>query len=159
MTSEGRYCRGEWEALIGKVILCFGDLERILSVFLREAGVEPSRHLASRVDQALKVSKSLQQSTHVVEFSDCCKRLSTFISFRNMLAHNPLMLEVWEDQDGQLIAGELRVGDDRSEQNIDLPALREVAADIEDLASDMWMNLAKIQGSSQCFFKVRSSGN
>ena len=73
------------------------------------------------------------------------KRAKALSEYRNVIAHNPLLLDLYINQATGDMKAERAITAARSDgKSIDLPGLTELAAEAESLASELYLVLGKI---------------
>lgn len=142
----------EWQALVGTAIVSFGELELITLKCLAHIPHDRISDTASRlgfgqrVDLLLEILNGRKPLPEVVlVFAEKLKRAKKLAETRNLIAHNPVMLNLYV----HMSTGDFKAlrsitsarGDGRS---IELEDLKEYAAEVEDLASELWLQIGKI---------------
>jgi len=94
-----------WAPMIGRLIIAFGSIERTTHECIRDwAGEQIHKHLAkarltSRIDLAMDLASSRNASEiAITEFSASLARARELARYRNLVAHNPLCLVLFQDQ-------------------------------------------------------------
>lgn len=75
--------------------------------------------------------------TEFRKLSDALKQAKELAPTRNLIAHNPLVLEIYELADGSLFHREV-IASLHNERRIALPELRDFAAKADALSSDLY---------------------
>ena len=160
----------EWEALVGKAIIRFGDIELALSKCL---ALIPQDALGNgvlrmeftrRADLLIAILEGRsERGPHLDEILRCVKTAQGFAKTRNLIAHNPVMLDIYalgeENEDGELehfAEHTIRSARD-SGPHLTLESLKEFAASVEGLAAQFWMALLKFAGTSEHLWRVHAS--
>jgi hypothetical protein len=150
----------EWRAVIGKAIVCFGELELITYKCLAHIPTdkisETSSRLqfARRVDLIVEILEGRNPLPKVVsDFVAMLKRAKELAKTRNDVAHNPVMLNMFVHKTSGDVMLEHSIATVRGERFIDLPAAKEFAAEVEDLASSMWLQIGKVAESENSGWK------
>jgi len=135
--------KGEWAAAIGRTFVAFGSIEHVTVVCLREIPKDSiqrstsSFRLTSRIDLLLELLE-----THSGDiFERLAEKLTLAKSMagtRNLIAHNPLVLDFYEHADGSYSHKESIVSLRKERHRITLPELQDFAARSEKLASDLY---------------------
>jgi len=144
--------RREWELLIGKAISSFAEIELITYHFLRNIPRDDIFRTASglpfarRVDLILGILGGLEDLPDVgKQFQENLRKAVNLAEVRNLIAHNPTMLDVYEHKTSGALHFERTIRAIRKQQKfLDLKGLREHTADVETLASDLWKNIGKL---------------
>jgi len=144
--------REEWEQLIGKAILSFAEIELITYHFLKHIPQDDIFQAVSRlsfghrVDLILRILNGRNGLPDVGEkFKENLQKARKLTEVRNLIAHNPTMLDVYEHRESGAIGVERTIRAVRNQQRfLDLAGLKEYAAEVEDLVGDLWMNIGKL---------------
>jgi hypothetical protein len=92
--------------------------------------------LTKRIELLLEILEAYSQQP----YSDLAlqlKRVQALIGTRNMIAHNPLVLELYETADGSFLHRQV-ISHVQKEKEIDLAELRRFANESEDVSSALW---------------------
>jgi hypothetical protein len=141
--------KGEWETLIGRALISFGEIELIthkwLSHFPRDSVARSGGRLAfaRRVDLILEILAGREFDEAGVEFAAALRRAKALAETRNTIAHNPVMMNVYTDETMDDVLLEQSISNIRGDRVIDLAEMKEFAAEAGDLASKMWMLIMK----------------
>lgn len=95
---------GEWAALIGRLFIAFGVIEKVTHECMRLWLKDPiytnlkSTPLSKRIDLVSRLvpEQGFKQDL-VAEFEQALKQSKDLAEYRNLVAHNPLMLVLFED--------------------------------------------------------------
>lgn len=142
----------EWKTLVGTVILSFGDIELITLKCLAHLPTDNIYESAStlpfgrRVDLIIEILQGYgnkpNAATTLIEKLKQAKSLS---EYRNLLAHNPLVADIYVHQiTGDVVVEHGISSARKKEKSIDLASLKELAGEVEGLASELYMTLGKI---------------
>jgi hypothetical protein len=141
----------EWRSVIGKAIVCFGELELItykcLAHIPSDKISETSSRLgfARRVDLIVEILEGRQPIPEPVSvFVKHLKRAKELASVRNDIAHNPVMLNVFVHESTDDVAFEHCIATARGGRFIDLASAKEFADEVEGLAGAMWLQIGKV---------------
>jgi hypothetical protein len=153
----------EWEALVGKALLRFGDIEyvsvRCLSLIpldrISDAGGRLS--FSNRADLLIELLEGREiRGPQLESILSGLKRAKGLARKRNLLAHNPLMLSLYMNEDKTEHVAEYAISSVRSNSDtMDLAALKEFAADVEALSSELWMAYLKLTDGQHVLFNHR----
>jgi len=144
----------EWESLVGRALLRFGDIEYVSvrcldvipdeRVFASTSGLEFSR----RVEVLLEILNNRKELTPTLtKLRDGFKRAKELAKTRNLIAHNPLMLNLYVNHETREAAAMYRIDSARSEKHsITLDELKEFAAEVDDLAATIWLEFGNVAG-------------
>lgn len=153
----------EWEALVGKAILRFGDIELVSIRCLEAIPKDQISTSAAKLEfgrRAELLTELLEARTDRLEVENeilvALKRAMELAKTRNLIAHNPVMLDLYINaQDTESYAVHA-ITSARSEHNsIDLVELKEFTAEVESLASELWMSFLKLQDNEHVMFGIR----
>ena len=142
----------EWRTLVGTVILSFGEIELITLKCLAHLPTDNIYESTStlpfgrRVDLIIEILQGCgnkpNAATALIEKLKQAKSLS---EYRNLLAHNPLVADIYVHQiTGDVVVEHGISSARKKEKSIDLASLKELAGEVEDLASELYMTLGKI---------------
>lgn len=151
----------EWESLVGRALLRFGDIEY---VSVRCLDVIPSERIASstasldfsrRVEVLLEILNSRKELTESLsKLRDGFKRAKELAKTRNLIAHNPLMLNLYVNHETQESVPVYRIDSARSaKHSITLDELKEFAAEVDDLAATIWLEFGNVAGEDGQIWK------
>jgi hypothetical protein len=138
----------QWRAVVGKAIVCFGELELVTLQCLahipsdRISRTSAKLPFARRVDLIIEILEGRPSSEDTLLFVRMLKRAKELAKTRNDIAHNPVMMNVFVHEDtGRDPLFEQCIATARDGRVIDLPEAKEFAGEVEDLAGSMWLNL------------------
>jgi hypothetical protein len=144
----------EWRAVVGKAIVCFGELELItyqcLAHIPSDQISETSSQLgfARRIDLIVEILEGRRPIPEPAEnFVSLLKRARTLAPVRNDMAHNPVMLNMFRYGDTEDFALRHCIATARGGRVIDLADAKEFADEVEDLAATMWLQIGKVATS------------
>lgn len=148
----------EWESLVGRALLRFGDIEyvsvRCLDVipgeriFASTASLDFSR----RVDVLLEILNNRKElAPPQARLRDGFKRAKELAKTRNLIAHNPLMLNLYVNPETRESKAIYRIDAARSgKHSITLDELKEFSAEVDDLAATIWIEFGNVaEGDAQ----------
>lgn len=153
-----------WEGLVGKAILRFGDIELISIKCLSLIPSDKIEESTSRLDfgrraallvEILEARKSLDD--HLKTIRDGMKRAMTLAKTRNLIAHNPVMLDLYVNEDETESVARHSITSARSEgQTLTLEDLEEFASEVEGLSSELWLAFLNFAGTSEHLWRNRT---
>ncbi|MBI2472522.1 MAG: hypothetical protein HYV59_14985 [Planctomycetes bacterium] len=143
--------RAEWRTLVGTVILSFGDIELIT---LRCLAHLPTYNIyesvstlpfGRRVDLIIEILQGWA-NTHnaVTTLMEKLKRAKALSEYRNVLAHNPLVADIYIHQITDDVIVEHSISARKKEKSIDITSLKKLAGEVEGLALELYMTLEKV---------------
>lgn len=147
----------QWRAVVGKAIVCFGELELVTHQCLIHLPSEKISDTSSklpfskRVDLIVEILEARpSQSSEVSEFVKMLKRAKKLAETRNDIAHNPVMMNIFvHEASGDPLLAHC-IATVRGGRIIDLDEAKEFADEVEDLAASMWLQIGKIgQGRAE----------
>ena len=142
--------KGHWATAIGNGFVAFGSLEHTIVVCLREIPQDKfqrfarSLRLSQRIDLLLELLEEKSQP-ECLELSEKLKQVKVLVPTRNLIAHNPLVLEFYEHPEGGYAFSEAIAAIHKVGQKITLPEAQEFAAASQRLATEL------VGASQRCF--------
>lgn len=142
----------EWQALVGKAIVSFGEIELIALKCLSHISIDQVSHTAARLRFGQRVDLLVEilngrRPLHSTfeEFIKTLLRAKELAGTRNLIAHNPVMMNIYEQMTTGDLTFQRAITSARNDRHcMDLEELKEFAAEVEDLASGLWLMLGKI---------------
>lgn len=147
--------KGEWAVAVGRAMIAFGSIEHVTVVCLRNIPRDPlhkstaALSLVPRVELLLEILAA-RPGKVFSELANGLSRIKPLAKIRNLIAHNPLVLQVFEAENGDYGFKELIVALHK-EQSISLPQLQKFADEAEQLAAEL------LQCSSAVFSTICAS--
>ena len=145
----------DWRAKVGAAILAFGEIELITLKCLELLPNDPilkstsSLGLGQRIDLLLELLNPRREEPTIAELLRLFASAKEYLKYRNILAHSPLMAEIYEHQDtGELKVEQLITSVRGGKRSVDLAKVTEVAETVEQIASDLWIALSNLTGKS-----------
>lgn len=130
----------EWALAIGRAFVAFGSIERLVVAGLHNVPKESieqsirSLRLGQRIDLLLELLEG--HPGEVFEtFSASLKKATKLSTLRNLIAHNPLVLEVYE-AGGDFAVKEV-IASMHGQQQMTLGQVQQFAIDAEALSAEM----------------------
>ena len=148
---------GEWAAAIGQAFVAFGAIEHITVVCLQQI----PRDRIQRSTKTLRLGQRIELIVEILEGHDGnvyrelatkLKRAQSLAETRNLIAHNPLVFDFYERQDGTLFHRQV-MSAIHKDKDIALPELQQFASDSEQLVAELY------QLSTEVFKALRSSAS
>ena len=146
----------EWRRVVGKAIVCFGELELITYKCLahipsdNKAGTSSLLPFGRRVALIIEILEGRKPwSAEIAAFVEMLKRAKKLAETRNDIAHNPVMLNVFVHKVSGDVLLEHSIATARGGRFIDLSSATEFADEVEDLASAMWLQIGKMSQLSE----------
>ncbi len=134
--------QGHWAAAIGKAFVAFGSIEHTTVVCLRQIPRDriqrfaKSLKLSQRIDLLLELLES-HRHPECTELADKLRQVRSLVPTRNLIAHNPLVLEFYEHADGGHAFAEAIAAIHKDGHKITLRETQDFAASSERLASEL----------------------
>jgi hypothetical protein len=134
--------KGEWAAAIGKAFVAFGSIEHVTVVCLREL----PRDRIQRTTRSFRLGQRISLLVELLEGydGDLYKELSAKLQrakdlaeTRNIIAHNPLVMDFFRRQDGSMFTREV-IAHLHQDKHITLEQLQQFASESEALASELY---------------------
>jgi len=152
MTPEQHHAEMEtWRSVVGQAIVCFGELELITYKCLAHIPSDQISKTSSRLAFTKRVDLIIEilegraaPSGPVATFVKQLRRAKELAQTRNDIAHNPVMLNMFIQEASGDLALENCIATARGGRFIDLAGAKEFADEVENLASEMWLQIAKI---------------
>jgi hypothetical protein len=144
----------EWELLVGKAILRFGDIELVSVKYLQLFGTSKSdqrRDFSERADLIIKhLESNSERNAELDELLRGYTQAKELAKNRNLIAHNPVMLSLYVNEDQTESFAHHAITSARKESwTLDLEGLKEYTAEVEDLSSRLWLSFLKVAGTSE----------
>jgi hypothetical protein len=142
----------EWRTLVGTVILSFGDIELITLKCLAHLPTDSIYESVStlpfgrRVDLIIEILQGRANTPNAVTtLIEKLKRAKLLSEYRNVLAHNPLVADIYVHQiTGDVVVEHGISSARKKEKSIDLASLKELVAEVKGLASELYMTMGKV---------------
>lgn len=152
----------EWEALVGKTILRFGDIELISIKCLSLIPSDKISDTASRLEFSRRAELIVEvlearpeRNPEMSVLLDGFKRAKELAQLRNLVAHNPVMLDIFVNEDESQISARHSISSARTgKQSLDLDGLKELAGEVEQLSAKLWMAFLKVGKSSEHLWRT-----
>lgn len=146
----------QWKSCVGKAILGFGEIELItlkcLEYFPRNNiyKTTSSLSLGRRIELLIEILTENKDEDEIDSILKMFQRAKELTEFRNLLAHNPLMANVFEhkhtgDVEVKMLISTIRGG----KKAVDLEDIKELSDEVEGLASDLWISFSNIAGENK----------
>jgi hypothetical protein len=122
---------GEWAAAIGTALVAFGSIEHTTVVCLREIPKDSiwrfakALKLTPRIDLLWELLEPHQQP-ECLKLADKLRQVKALARTRNLIAHNPLVLQMHEDGKGNRIFGSAIIAIHKEGHLISLPEAKRV---------------------------------
>lgn len=134
--------RGEWSAAIGELFIAFGQIEHITIAFLNsqtqtKKEIIGKSNFSKRVDLIVKSLKKSTDSNHK-EFISLLKKAKELSKKRNLIAHNPLLLEVFQFADGSNYKREIIASSRAPKECMSLKELKILSNDASSILSKLY---------------------
>ena len=145
---------GEWAAAIGKAFVAFGGIEHVSVACLRSIPRDnlqkstKSLRLGQRIDLLTKILEGYEEEPYRL-LSQHLGRAKVLAETRNLIAHNPLLLEFYERPDGTLYHQEVIAALHR-DKKVTLVELKAFADEAEALANALYAASSEV-------FRLRAS--
>ena len=139
--------REKWVALVGRLILSFGDIENITYLGLfqlpKDSIFESTSKLGfgARVDLLLEILNGHEKLDPTLRkaFSEKLLAAKKLAEIRNTVAHSPLMLSVYQHPTEEWIHTELSLGNAKNKDKaLTLEKLSASTDEVEGLAKDLY---------------------
>lgn len=140
--------RANWELAIGRAFVAFGSIEHATVIALQEVPKEriwsstKALALGQRIDLLLELLEQ-RSGDPAVELAKLLARAKAMSETRNLIAHNPLVLDVYASEGGSVEIRE-SIASLRKDRHISLLDLQEFASEAEALASSIYGSLDRL---------------
>ena len=134
--------QGRWAAEIGRAFIAFGSIEHVTVVWLRtipKDRIERSTQglkLAPRIDLIVELLEA-REGEVFAKLRGKLLRAKELAVTRNLIAHNPLVLEFYERADGTMFHKEV-IAAMHKDRVVQFDELVQFATDAETLSSDLY---------------------
>jgi hypothetical protein len=126
-------------------MLQFGDIEYVSIMCLQGLPQDKIANSASKLPFSRRADLLIEmlearstRSAHLDALIKGFKRARKLAETRNLIAHNPLLLTLYFEEDMETVASMEHVIASRASGGINLEELKEFAAEVDSLASEMW---------------------
>ena len=157
----------DWQVLVGKAILFFGEIELISVKCLSHIPVDSLGRTAVRLEFGRRVELLLEilesrenPSVALRGLIEGFKSAKELAKIRNLIAHNPVMLDLYlnETMDDHYVERSIRSVRGGAEP-FRLEDLKQFASDVEQLASALWGHYMNAAQTSEGVFRLHGSSN
>jgi hypothetical protein len=156
----------EWQALVGKAIVRFGDIELVSLHCLAHIPGETIGNSAARLEFSRRVELLIEMlegrgalNESMRGLLDGFARAKVLARTRNLIAHNPVMLDVYVNLGTSDVLTERSIRSARSgAQTLTLEELKEFAAEVEDLAASLWLHYLNASGDASSLWRNHVGG-
>ena len=146
----------EWEELIGKSIRQFAEIEYVSVKCLTLIPTDKISDTASNLrfsDRASILIEILEsredRDLHTASLLDGFKRAKALSTTRNLIAHNPMVMDIYLDENNNTHKVEHKIAKTRGkERSIDLAELRMFAAEVEKVSALLWRSYVELDPES-----------
>lgn len=154
----------EWQQLVGQAMLRFGDVEYVSIMCLQALPYDKIANSASGLAFARRADLLIEmleaRSTRSDELDALIRgfrRARKLAETRNLIAHNPLLLTLYFDKDMETVESMKHViaSSRGGSGQIDLDELKEFAAEVDSLASEMWLAFLKETGQTDALTRMK----
>jgi hypothetical protein len=143
----------EWRELIGRAITCFGEIEFVsikCLAFIPQDQISVSvgaLDFARRVDIMIELLEGRPNlDPDLRGLLRGFIRAKSLAKTRNLIAHNPLMFDIYVNDDAsKVLLGQSITSTRSGAKQIKLDQLRIFADEVESLAGQLWGRFAKVE--------------
>lgn len=139
---------GNWAAAIGQAFVAFGSIEHVTVVCLKQIPLDliarstAKPGLKHRIELITEILSGYQGEMFV-DLAAKLKEAGSMAETRNLIAHNPLVLDFYQRADGAIFHREV-IRALHKEKTITLEELQDFAQRAETLASDLYGAAGKV---------------
>ena len=132
----------EWAVEIGRFMLAFGSIEHVTHLCLRDLptekleGIGRSLLLSKRIALVQSILENREHEAFT-RLANLLNKASKLAEERNLIAHNPLVLDVYADTDDQMFIQAIIRSARSSGRSTDLPGLKRLRVQVESLAANL----------------------
>jgi len=132
----------DWALAIGRAMIAFGQIEHATYLVLRGTAKDPilsataTLGLDKKIDFANAILGQYTDSRYV-ELRDGLARAKSLATTRNLIAHNPLVFDIYEDHDGSYFVEQRIKSLRNSERHVTLSEIKSFADEVEALAGQL----------------------
>lgn len=141
---------GKWSEPLGRAFLAFGSIEHAVLIALRDIPRENIQRaaakmtLTNRIELLIEIIQSRPEAPYLV-FATALKKAASLARLRNILAHNPLVMEIYETSDGDFLTKEVIAAIHNEKHRMSFDDLNEFVREAEGLAEQLYECLARIR--------------
>lgn len=148
-----KHQKAKWRTLVGTAVLSFCDIEFITQECLKHLPTDnicksvSTLPFGRRVDLIIEIlqgwANTPKAATTLIEKLKLAKKL--FSKYRNVLAHNPLCVDIYvQHETGDIVLDHSISSLREKEKSINFASLKKLADEVEDLASELYKTLEKV---------------
>ena len=128
-----------WRNLIGDFMMEFSEIEYIsYSLWAKKiSGANPSHNFKERTKQVISQLNGAKN----VKIKSNLEKAIALADKRNTIAHNPALMQIFINEETKEIYHELAISTFKEGDYIDLPELKELVAEAEDIKMQLYMQL------------------
>jgi len=145
---------GDWSTAIGRAFVAFGGIEHVTVVCLRQLPRDKLQkstrafRLGQRIALLLEILEAYPTPAYQ-QLASHLERAKALAETRNLIAHNPLVLDIYERPDGTLFHQQV-IAAMHKDRKVTLEELRAFADESEELASALYgasLEVIRLHGS------------
>lgn len=141
----------DWIAAVGRAMVSFAEIELVTYKCLAHIPSDKIYQSSSRLEFSRRVDLIVEilegpspQPKVILDFITLLKSAKELAKTRNDIAHNPVMMNVYVNKTNGDVLLERSIATARVGRSIDISAAKEFAAEVEDLAAAMWLQIGKV---------------
>ena len=146
----------KWATLIGRGFIAFGHIESCsyacILAFMPDIAAKHlnKRNLASRLEVLRDVARELDiAEPHRLRFLALIDDVRELAETRNLIAHNPLVLNIFEE-DEEVFSKEMIMSNKSPSKRLEFAELTRYAESAEALSTEFHAIMAVLRGQSDC---------
>ena len=138
-----------WAAAIGRAFVAFGSIEHVTFLCLHNIPRDRIQRstsrfkLSQRIDLIVELIEK-QTESPFQQLSSLLIRAKDLARTRNLIAHNPLVLDIYEHPDGDILLKQNIVSLLKDDHRISLLELETFASEAEKLATELYACAAEV---------------
>lgn len=152
----------DWQLAVGKAILSFGNIELVIIrcfELIQDHGIAPEVVYGDKFK--LKANKLIPKVNTFFadkalkrQFGNKLRAAVALADTRNLIAHNPVMLEVFTNDDESMLKVEHQIrGIRKTNVTMNLEQLKEFADQVESLSSELWLAFCELAKDSNALWR------
>jgi hypothetical protein len=142
----------KWATAIGRMFVAFGSIEsctyECIDAFAEESIAKylKGMPLAKRVEVLVDLvnSKELEHENKS-DFLSNLEKIRKLLEKRNLIAHNPLVLQVYDEETSESVCRERIISVKKKNKHINYDEIIAIAEKSENLSSSIHLNMAKFR--------------
>ena len=133
----------KWAVQVGRVFIAFGSIEyttiQCVDNITKDNILETAKKfsLSRRIDLIIEIL-SIYNHKDITKFKGLLKKVKLLSEQRNLIAHNPLVLDIYQNDKNELLIKEKIHSLRNPNKHIRLDELKKLAEDSENLSGELY---------------------